>query len=119
MSKIFIVDDDEDIRKLYERFLNNSSFEILPSAKNGEEAIEKFKRFKNKPDIILLDYIMPGLNGLETAKTILALVPETKIIMISSDNSIEKKALQIGIKRFLTKVVSLEKLIQTIEEVLE
>jgi len=118
MLKIFIVDDDEDVRRLYERLLNINSFEILPSAKDGEEAIVKFNQFKKKPDIILLDYLMPGLNGIETAKTILNLAPESNIIMISSDNSIKKTALEIGIKRFLSKVVSLEKIIQTIKEVL-
>ena len=55
MISIFIVDDDEDIRVLYSRYLIMNGFKVKPFANNGKEAIEMFKMFEPKPDVILMD----------------------------------------------------------------
>ena len=71
MVKIFIVDDDDSILKLYERFLEFKGFDVIDHAKNGIEAVNKYLMFKNKPDLIIMDYHMPFKNGIEATKEII------------------------------------------------
>lgn len=67
--KIMTVDDEPDIRFMVRRILEKAGYEVI-EARNGEECLEKLK--KEKPDLILLDVMMPGLNGWETLKKIRA-----------------------------------------------
>lgn len=116
MSSVFIVDDDESIRYLYERFFIFEGFNLKKSAKNGEEAIELLKNFSTEPDVIIMDYLMPRLNGLEATKKILEKNPEAKIIMVSSDSTIKKESLNLGVKYFLTKTSPLAELLIIVKE---
>ncbi len=110
IAKIFIVDDDVDIVFLFEQFLVVGGHEIVAKAFNGEEAIEIFKNFQEKPDIVLMDQRMPSKNGIETTKEILEMNPETKIIFISADYTIRNKAFKIGAIDFLEKPIDLSTL---------
>ena len=71
MNKIFIVDDDDSILKLYKKFLEFKGFDVIDHAYNGTEAVDKYLRFKNKPDLIIMDYHMPFKDGIEATKEIL------------------------------------------------
>jgi DNA-binding response OmpR family regulator len=64
-AKILIVDDDMTLRELYEERMKQEGYVIL-SASDGEEAIEK--AVKEKPDLILLDIMMPKINGIDVMK---------------------------------------------------
>ncbi len=77
-AKILIVDDDMTLRELYEERMKQEGYAIV-SASDGEEAIEK--AVKDKPDIILLDVMMPKINGIDVMK-MLREKDETKAIPI-------------------------------------
>ena len=79
MIKIFIVDDDESLQRLYKLILKEAGFEVIETAINGKEAIEKYNKLEIKPDIILMDHRMPGKNGLDSMVEIL----KTHVIDIS------------------------------------
>ncbi len=111
MPSIFIVEDDRSIKVLYEKFLKLHGFDVIETATNGVEAVEKFKSFKIKPDIILIDHRMPIKNGLEASKEIIKLDKNCHIIFASADKTVKEKALSLGIAAFLEKPFSLEKLI--------
>jgi DNA-binding response OmpR family regulator len=115
MPSIFIVEDDRSIKILYEKFLKLHGFDVIDTAINGDEAIEKFKNFKIKPDIILIDHRMPVKNGLETSKEIIELDKNCHIIFASADKTIKEKALSLGITGFLEKPFSLEELIDYLD----
>lgn len=110
IAKVFIVDDDVNIVFLFEQFLVVEGHEIVAKAFNGEEAIEIFKNFQVKPDIVLMDQRMPTKNGIETTKEILSMNPETKIIFISADHTVKNKAFEIGVIDFLEKPIDLSTL---------
>ncbi len=93
-------------------------YQLLPSANNGEKALQLYKSFSKKPDIILMDHRMPIKTGLETAKEILEIDKGAKIIFTSADHSIKSKALSMGVSLFVEKPFNYEKLVDKIESIL-
>jgi len=115
MKSIFIVEDDSSIKKIYEKFLKLRGYNVIATASNGREAVEKFKSFEKKPDIILMDHRMPIMSGIEATKRILDINKTTHIIFISADRSVKEKALSIGVTSFLEKPISLNDLINFLQ----
>ena len=118
MVEIFIVEDDDALRVLYEKALKLNGYNVIGSARDGEEAVRMFKKFSNKPDIILMDHRMPIKNGLEAAKEILEITNKSKIIFASADKSVREEAISMGIVSFKDKPFTLEKLINNIKKAL-
>lgn len=102
---VMIVDDSMFVFEEMKYMLTDTEFDIIGYAKSGEEAITLYEELK--PDIVTLDIIMPGIDGLDTAKLILDKWPEAKIIMISSlayDETMEQ-ADKVGARGFLFKPI--------------
>ncbi len=107
VKKILIADDEPDILEIIQYNLQNEGYEVV-TAKNGNEAIDQAKRFT--PDLIILDIMMPGKNGIEVCN-ILRMQPafnDTLIIFLTalSDEGTEVKGLETGADDFITKPVS-------------
>lgn len=117
-TKILIADDHILFRKWLKLTLNNySRFEIIGEAKDGFDVIKKSTSLR--PDIIILDFEMPHINGLSAASKILNVFPEKKIIMstMHRDMKIISRCKEAGIKGFILKESSEEDLINVIDEV--
>ena len=120
MKKILIVDDHKEIRKLVELTLRVEDYQIL-QAKNGEEAIKIVKA--EKPDMIIMDVVMPGkIDGIETTR-ILKNDPDAKvcpIIMLTAKGEAEdvKRGMDAGANDYFTKPFSPLELIKKVEEIL-
>ncbi|MFX1237126.1 MAG: response regulator [Promethearchaeota archaeon] len=115
---MFIVEDDVYLRLLYEKALNLKGYEVFSSAKNGEEAIEMFKNFSSKPDIIIMDHRMPIKNGLEATREMLQIDQNLKIIFVSADKTVKNEALSIGVVTFTDKPCTIQDLYKDIEKAL-
>lgn len=116
---IFLVDDDPDILVLYRIMIErNKGYCILDTATNGQEAMEKYKKFNKKPDLIIMDHRMPVKNGIEATKEILELDGNARILFVSADVSVRAKALEIGAIGFLEKPSTMDVLLDGIEKVL-
>ena len=116
--KILIVDDHPMVREGLSNMLENcDEISIAGSCGNSEEAIAKAHEVA--PDVILMDIKMEGLNGIETAKQILAQKPEIKIIFLTifEDTESIRLALQSGASGYILKHVSRQNLIDTIKRV--
>lgn len=111
---IYIVDDDTSILNLFTRFFNLCGFNVIGTAKNGEEAVVKFKNFSIKPDITIMDYLMPIKNGIEATKNILEFDKSAKIIIISADMNIKREAFFVGAIDFINKPINLKCIYQKI-----
>jgi two-component system chemotaxis response regulator CheY len=105
MVSVFIVDDDELIHKVLERLLVAGGFRISAHAFNGAEAVEKFVRMNPKPDIILMDHRMPVVSGVAATREILHILPSTKVLFVSADETVRDEALAAGAIGFLTKPI--------------
>jgi two-component system chemotaxis response regulator CheY len=114
--KILIIDDDEDILNLYSVYLNTQGFNVVGTALNGYDALKLLQDSIPKPDVILIDYHMPHMNGIETSKFILRLDNSYKILMMSGNTSIKDKALSSGIIDFYEKPTNMKILCNRIRE---
>ena len=119
MVRIFIVDDDQSLQRLYILILKEAGFEIIDTAVNGKIAVEKYISIKEKIDIILMDHRMPIKNGLDAMTEILQIGGQGKIIFASADISIKQKALSLGACEFLDKPFNMSKLLNTIQKVVK
>jgi len=110
--KVLIVDDESGILKMYSEYLSTQGFEVL-TASNGEEGIKTAK--EKKPDVILLDIIMPKLNGLDVLKN-LKQDPDLKNIPVYLLTNLPEecsgdKAKELGANGYLVKAESEPKVI--------
>jgi len=118
-EKIFIVEDDVYLQFFYEKILTLNGFEVVGTANNGEEAISMFKSFAEKPKVILMDYNMPFMNGIEASKEIMKINSNTKIIFTSADHNIKEDALSIEAFCFRDKPITVKDLINDINRAIE
>ena len=73
MGTIFLVENNDSIRSLSQKLLTKFGYEVIGTSSNGLEAIELFKSFPKKPDVIIIDYQLPIKDGIETMKASLAM----------------------------------------------
>ena len=113
-----IVDDSAFARFHLRRLIDSFENVLASEAANGNEAITEYRRLK--PDFVLMDIIMPGLEGVETVRRICESDPTARVIMISSVSHREKveEALAAGAKYFIPKPVTTDDLRKAIQEVL-
>ncbi len=116
-SRILVVDDDDSIRSLLEQELSEAGYQI-EQAKNGKEALECIR--KNRPDLIILDVMMPEMNGFDVA-AILKNDPQTMDIPIIILSIVQDKArgFRIGVDRYLTKPIDTAQLFTEVGNLLE
>lgn len=118
-STILIVDDERDILDLIEYNLKKEGF-VVVTAEDGEEGIEKARQVK--PDLVLLDIMMPKMDGLEVIDMMRqdANLKDIPVIFLTarSDEKTEVKGLDRGADDFLTKPISTTKLVSRIKAVL-
>jgi len=107
--KLLCVEDEVEVAEWFFRHFSKIIPEVYV-ARDGLEGLEMFKR--HLPDVVITDIMMPSMNGLELSKAIKKISPKTKIIVVTAYGSSEylTDAIEIGIDRFLTKPLSLEKL---------
>ena len=112
-----IVDDSAFMRFHLKRMMDSFDNVVASEAANGTEAIREYGRLR--PDIVLMDIVMPGIEGVETVRRICNSDPAARVIMISSVSYRGKveEALAAGAKCFIPKQVTTEQLRKAIEQV--
>lgn len=100
----YIVDDEEDLRFLVRAALKkHGGIYVAGEADNGESAIEGVEQLS--PDVVVLDQMMPGIDGLETARRILALRPQQHIVLFTAflDDTLRSAAEAVGVRACMSK----------------
>lgn len=115
-SRILIVDDNRSVVRLAERFLQKEGYDVI-TAFDGMDGLRKVK--EEKPDLIILDIVMPELNGFQ----VLGLVRQhtsAPVIMLTSDNELDsvKLTLALGADGYLLKPVSMRELLARVRDTL-
>ena len=119
MQKILVVDDESYITKIVAYKLRGAGFEVA-SARDGLEALEKVRA--DLPDLILLDVVMPRMDGFETLQVLKA-DPATRdipVVFVTVKGKMEdrQRGLQLGAAEYLTKPFSPNDLLQCLQQVL-
>ena len=115
--RIIIADDSDLILERIQEMLNQfNQVEIIALLKNGKDALKAFKFIK--PDLVILDIKMPGLNGLEVLKEIRKEDKNVKIIILTlyASDYYRQLAMQSGANYFFSKVDDFEKIAVVVEE---
>jgi DNA-binding NarL/FixJ family response regulator len=118
--RVLVVEDFEPFRKLMCSILDQRpNLQVISEASDGQEAVHKAEELK--PDLILLDIGLPTLNGIEAARQIGKVSPESKIIFVTQESSPEvvQAALSLGAWGYVVKARAAGDLLVAIEAVLE
>jgi DNA-binding NarL/FixJ family response regulator len=105
LKQILIADHDEDLRRVLRWFLESrTTCEMCGEAFNGVDAIEKARTLN--PDLILLVYSMPAMNGIDTGSVLKAMLPQEPIILFTSQDTsaIESAAISLSIRAIVPKI---------------
>jgi two-component system, NtrC family, response regulator AtoC len=102
-AKILLVDDEPGMLRYIKTLLEVDDHRV-ETASTGEEALEKVQKGLN-PDLVLLDLLMPGIDGLETLESLRKLHPGAKVVMLSCVNDTKKvvQAIRLGATDYITK----------------
>ncbi|MCI5500559.1 MAG: response regulator [Lachnospiraceae bacterium] len=114
-TTIIVVDDSPFASKQIKDIVEENGYEVIGYAKNGEEGIKMYEELH--PDIVILDIIMPGIDGIETAQILLKNDPDATILMLSSlcDSSTLEEVRSIGVKYLIPKPWEDDVLLATLE----
>ena len=112
ISTVLIVDNDDSFRKVLRTLLEQGGgFDLCVEARSGTEAIEKSGHLL--PNLVILDFSLPGMNGLQLAQKLWEIMPRLPIFMLTADHNVrvEKEALSCGIDAVFSKAEDLETLL--------
>ena len=118
-KRIMVVDDSRLVRVQLEDVLKGTDYEIAAYCRSGEDAIKQYAEVQ--PDLVTMDIIMQGMDGLDAAEIILKNHPDARIVMVSSlayDDTFER-AKAIGAKGFVDKPFHQEQLLHVFEQALK
>jgi two-component system, OmpR family, response regulator MprA len=117
-SRILVIDDGDSVRDIIGLFLEHAGFEVCGEAADGVEAIEQAKKLK--PDLIVLDLVMPRMNGAEAASILSTTMPDVPIVLLTLYQNILGSALAaaVGVKAVLDKTEGLDKLVACVRSLL-
>ena len=116
--KVLVVDDNQEDINMVRDFLSTKGYEIL-EARSGEQALLKVKQMK--PDLVVLDWLLPGMQGVDICKEIKTTTPNMPVLMLSVHKSAEHKvkAFHHGCDDYVSKPCELEELEIRIQNLLK
>lgn len=116
--KIIIIDDHEIVRRGLRGFLEVSEgIEVVGEGSDGENALDLVETLQ--PDVVLMDLIMPGMNGVEATRSIMTKYPESRILILSSfgDDNYLFPVLEAGAAGYVLKDIAPDELVEAIRDV--
>lgn len=116
--KVAIVDDEIGVVRTYELLFKVRKIPVAFIALNGIEAVEKFNKANPRPDVMIIDYRLPDMDGLCVMREVRKIAPDMKVIIISADGSIRQKSLDEGANVFMKKPTGNKDIVDTIHSLI-
>jgi len=115
--RVLVVDDSKTMLAMMSAYLKNTSFELVATANSGPEAIQKYKELK--PQLVLLDVVMPEVTGIATLEQILDGDNDACVVMVSSlgTEATVQDCLKKGAKSFVQKPIQKDGMLATLKSV--
>jgi len=117
---VLLIDDEQYVLDVWSDYLTDNGFSVL-TVDNGAEGVEMFRERKDDIDIVILDYIMPGMSGVEVLTQIKEIRENVKVIVASgySKNGHAKEVMDVGLDGFIQKPSTLSDMMKKIRSVLD
>jgi DNA-binding NarL/FixJ family response regulator len=118
-KRVMIVEDDQEIRNSFSLIVNSSQrFMVVGAYGNCEDAIASLNR--DKPEIVLMDIELPGMNGIKGTQIIKEKLPNSEVIMVTvyEDSELVFEALKAGASGYITKSANYMELLSALEEII-
>ena len=119
--RVLVIDDSMFVAKQLGQILMSVGFEVVGTATNGEEGVEKYKALHPDVDIVTMDVTMPKMDGVTALEQIIAFDKDARVVMISAlgKNDLVKNSLMIGAKNYIVKPLDRAKVLERIVLALE
>lgn len=117
MIKLLVVDDEKGMTEQLKDFLEDRGFKVF-AATSGKQGIEILN--KEKPNIMILDILMPEIDGIEVLREVKKINPKTRVVMLTAVDDLKTKniALGLGACDYLTKPYSFDQVDKTIRKII-
>jgi two-component system OmpR family response regulator len=118
MAKVLVIDDEQGIRDLLDTLLRRKGYDVIV-AESGQKGLECFRR--ERPDVIVLDLKMPGMDGLTVLRQIHSLDPKTPVIILTGAGTaeMEQQVRALGVTEYVEKEFSLHLLGDALKRLLK
>ena len=119
--KVLVVDDSMFVTKQIGQILTSEGFEVVGTAVDGLDGLEKYKELYPNVDIVTMDITMPRMDGVTALEKIIEFDKEAKVVMISAlgKQDLVKKSLMIGAKNYIVKPLDRKKVLERVVGVLK
>ncbi len=119
MARVIVIDDASFMRGSLEFIIRNGGHEVIATGKDGDEAINLYKQ--HHPDVVTMDILMKGRDGLSALKDIMANDPKAKVIMVTAlgQESKEQEATKLGASGYIRKPFKQDSIINEINRVVK
>lgn len=114
--RVLVVDDSIFVAKQLSQILSSEGYEIIATAENGAEGVEKYKDLSPNVDIVTMDITMPVMDGITALEHIMAFDKNARVIMVSAlgKEDLVKKSLLTGAKNYIVKPLDRKKVLERI-----
>lgn len=114
--KVLLIDDSMFVRKQLEQILLSEGFDVVATAENGQDGVEKYKEFYPNIHLVTMDITMPIMDGVTALEKIIEFDNEASVVMISAlgKQDLVKKALVIGAKNYIVKPLDRGKVLERV-----
>ncbi|HBG36594.1 MAG TPA: response regulator [Treponemataceae bacterium] len=119
--RVLVVDDSIFVAKQIGQILSSEGYEIVATAVDGKEGVDKYKDMFPNVDIVTMDITMPRMDGITALEQIMAFDKNAKVVMISAlgKEELVKKSLLLGAKNYIVKPLDRKKVLERISSVLK
>jgi two-component system chemotaxis response regulator CheY len=119
MKRVLIADDASFMRQMIRDIIEPEGFEVVGEASDGLEVVEKYKKLR--PDVVMMDIVMPKRSGIDAVKAIKAEDAGARVVMCSAlgQDALVSEALQAGARDFIVKPFKPDAVLATLAKVVE
>ena len=114
--KVLIVDDSIFVAKQLGQILSSEGYEVVATAGDGKEGVDKYKELYPNLDVVTMDITMPRMDGITALEQIMAFDKDANVIMVSAlgKEELVKKSLMLGAKNYIVKPLDRKKVLERI-----
>jgi two-component system chemotaxis response regulator CheY len=113
---VLIADDIPYVRKTLKQILQNRGYRVVGEAENGDDAVRLY--FETRPDLVIMDLVMPRMNGIDATRVILKRDPEARIVILSAmtQENLVTEAIQAGAKDYVVKPFQTDEVMRVLQQ---